>query len=1077
MNPLTGTLHMLLSYSQFIQRQGVKSPVYLLNPPAVLQSELQLPRQSVLHYLELSQDNHFPERTLNYFNGIKESKRIPIFTVMDLAEKDRSMVVENKRAAEEVRRWVQNNLRQFQVADLLKAPNKDEQAISVFNYNLLKDLYKQREYAADRYRHFWYLQLTYWHHVAAAAKLDPTAHQIVPIDIPAAIPSREIFDRLLTLSPVQLMRVVTDPRLLRILDLYCWLNEKDRMMSTMKGIDLSIVDRITLELRTGGYSCFLPLELLSNLSTESSVKSTQKLEPKRLRKLLLVFLRKLQQKVVELAGDDTPPVEKEDELEDLGGNEDIEGVIETESTVPTISGLQPELNVQSLDDKLIIASADSDLNSLLDEDTGDDIFDAVFEKKIAAIGEEKPGSAVKRLIEQLDEPAEEEPEPVALKPYSEDEVHTLLRTPSATEQLDQYIDNAIAGKTLTSAEIRALRKLKEARALVKNPYNDKESLDAFVTKPAPSVALSKEAIQLPISNPLVAEDLKTDVLAQFNTQYLNTAYKKDVVACIQQFEHADIIIKDWRVEKVTSAVDHYELHSLTVKPLRGKESQIYFRLPVISRDNTFVSSGIEYAMKKQRIDLPIRKVSPIKVALTSNYGKLFIGRTERKANDPIAYIVKYIQSDYLGERAAIKRLVPAGKRLNHLKLPNIYSALASRFNEIQIGTDTLLLNPDDVKNHIKPEVVKALEEHQLMFCGYRANKHILAVDQRNVFYDYSNNLERLGTIDELLQLDKDKLPRAFSTLRVLGDEIPLGVCLGYYLGLSGLIAATQTNYQIIGPRQQYRPSDDELVLRFADCKLVLATDTEEKKLLLAGFLYFKDITKLHPLALFDDQDVYLPLLEHRGSKVIHLKELVNLKDLFIDPITKDVLLGMDEPTDFLKLLLRANELLSDFSHPDVNDSRFIRVRGFDRIPGLMYRAIAEGVREHRIKGRASAKISVDPYKVWNAITQDNTVKITENINPVLNAKENEGLTIAGAEGLSKGAVPMALRRYHPSDAGLISEGTVDSSDVAINTYLTPYAKLNDIRGTVKTDAGEVQQNPMKLFSTAALLSPMTEHDD
>ena len=107
--------------------------------------------------------------------------------------------------------------------------------------------------------------------------------------------------------------------------------------------------------------------------------------------------------------------------------------------------------------------------------------------------------------------------------------------------------------------------------------------------------------------------------------------KKDVLACIKNLEKSGIIIKEYEIERVNQVTGNYDIHRLTLKPLHGKESTIYFRLPHIDKEGEMLVSGVRVMMRKQRTDLVIRKIAPTKVALTTNYGKLFVQRTEKKA--------------------------------------------------------------------------------------------------------------------------------------------------------------------------------------------------------------------------------------------------------------------------------------------------------------------------------------------------------------------------------------------------------------------------------------------------------------
>jgi len=64
---------------------------------------------------------------------------------------------------------------------------------------------------------------------------------------------------------------------------------------------------------------------------------------------------------------------------------------------------------------------------------------------------------------------------------------------------------------------------------------------------------------------------------------------------------------------------------------------------------------------------------------------------------------------------------------------------------------------------------------------------------------------------------------------------------------------------------------------------------------------------------------------------------------------------------------------------------------------------------------------------------------------------------------------MRLKIFHKNDMGLISESTSDSSDVGINTYLSPYAKFKDVRGTIKNiNSSEIDKS--YLFSYFSFIS-------
>jgi len=68
------------------------------------------------------------------------------------------------------------------------------------------------------------------------------------------------------------------------------------------------------------------------------------------------------------------------------------------------------------------------------------------------------------------------------------------------------------------------------------------------------------------------------------------------------------------------------------------------------------------------------------------------------------------------------------------------------------------------------------------------------------------------------------------------------------------------------------------------------------------------------------------------------------------------------------------------------------------------------------------------------------------------------------------------REFHPSDMGVISESTSDSSDVGINTYTSANPNFTSVRGATKRfDMKDPKAS--SLLSTSALISVGSDRDD
>lgn len=1064
---------MLLLLNQFLLKQGIRSPLYLLNPTIVPHDIVALPRYAVVHHLDTKQNIHFPSRDSYYLNAVTDkTKKIPITHVEDLDIKDGVSTIENKYLPSEIRKWHQANMKEFRAVNLVELPNKDTNLVSIFNYNLLKDLYKYSTSTEKPYHQFYNLNVTYWNKVKEALDADTESIHFVSFNLPNSIPNYNILDLMIKFSPAKLSRVANDMDLLRVIDLYKWMMVATRVDSTMVGISDEDSKRLMVELKYKGHSAFLPLHVLRSLAKESTLEADTKVAGNKVQRILVVMLHKLQDRVNALLENsveniETPEETPEDLAKQIQSEDDDEEhahAADDPHTLPDIAGIVKPINIDSaIDRDLDVVGLDSVIDSEL--------------SKFEADNEETD-----RLYEQTILRAEKEEEPKVDEPplvVNTDPAHIdqLLNYKTTDDRFNRHISQAVEFKTLTSTEIRSLKRVKETRTLLRSPYDREQKLDQFKVVTPTDIEMTADEMKVNVSSNLLADNLKKEVINTFDRKYINNVLQKDVVACVGNLENADLIIKDYSVEENRSSLGNYEVHKLTIKPFNAKESTVYFRIPKIDKEGEFIASGIKYKMRKQRTDLPIRKISSTRVALTSNYGKLFIFRSERKANDPFDYIANFVRNNYINEEGLVTKIIPGGRALNHLTLPNVYHYLSSNFTEIQTTKCHFLLNYNERKNYLDEKVLKEIDSKGLVFCGYLPNKHILVVGMDDVFSDYTSGMTPVGTIEEILEIDTAKLPKPFTAMKIIGDNIPLGICMAYYLGLNELIAVTGTKFTVLERGKQYKPNRNEVVLRFDDYKLVLEVPNKETELLFNGFLFYKDFIKQHALREFNNKDIYLNMLEFRDASLIHIKELNLLEEMFLDPITVDVLAGMKEPTDYLRLLLRANEMLKDFAYPDVNDPAYSRIRGYDRIPGLMYKALTESVRDFRFKNGNRSKIELDPYKVWNYITQDSTVKITEDINPILDVKESETLTLSGADGLSKDATPKLMRRFHKNDIGLISEATVDSSDVALNIYMPAYAKIKNVRGMVDMTNTEVLENKSKVYSTSVLLAPMSEYDD
>lgn len=477
--------------------------------------------------------------------------------------------------------------------------------------------------------------------------------------------------------------------------------------------------------------------------------------------------------------------------------------------------------------------------------------------------------------------------------------------------------------------------------------------------------------------------------------------------------------------------------------------------------------------------LPIRKVKPERVALTSYYGKVFVERNVKVVHNYAKWLVK--QLDQIGVDPSddrITRVRSANLDFKEVKgLPRLVTTLANHFLSFQVGSKTFYFNYGKRKEHFGEEIVKRAEVDGMVMIGKQGNTPIV-VDQNDTLYlAKENDLDVLGKIEDVVNLERQKAPSDTIDLKIFSKTIPLGVALAYYFGIDAVIDAFDGDVRRVASGTQMNLADDEVPIRFQDETLIFSRDDRLQAMVLGGFNEYKNGLKRFSVNDFNRRDVFLNLVEGYGLANRHLKELELMRDMFIDPITEEILKELDEPTNWFGLLRRAAELLQDDYSPPETDMAHMRIKGYERLAGTVYAELVQATRGYMMReGSPNAALDISPFAVWTAIQNDPSKTQEEDSNPIQNLKQKESVTFMGTGGRSKVSMVGRTRVFGENEKGVISEATVDSGDVAINASMTPNPNITSLRGLTRAYDPK-KDTPTNLVSTSALLTPGADTDD
>ena len=665
----------------------------------------------------------------------------------------------------------------------------------------------------------------------------------------------------------------------------------------------------------------------------------------------------------------------------------------------------------------------------------------------------------------------ETPEPKAKVVPSKAEVLAELHQDGSPDQivLKTMEANAKAG-LISAAEYRKMAAIVTEMANKPEPYGSKLTRKEMAAIPKEVLQLNSEEITLPDSKQVADKTMLSRRTRVFDKKYLEDVRKRDVVKMVDGLQNARVIVKAHEVETTNTVLGKYEHHRLEIHPIDGKPSSIRFTFPVPDEDGTFMASGTKYSIRKQLRDLPIRKTAPTIVELSSYYGKTFIQRSDKAVSSSIGWLQRQLNLAIVNGNEYLTNITPGEVYNCENKTPFIYGVVAEQFEKLSAGNNHLYFNYARRKEFIAPELLKKIEKDGRVFCGYVGKTVPIVVDPKGDFIAVTESGEKpLGDIYTLLKLPTDSMPINYTELKVFSKYVPTGVVLAFYIGFTKLLGLTEATYRTVEARKNKNLQPHEYAIVFKDISYVFDRRQEEASMLLAGFMPYEKTTKLYDVEHFDHQAVYLNLLMSKGLSAMYIRELTEMENAFVDPITKDTLVEMKEPTTFKGLLVRANELLMTYDHPVTQDTDAMRLTGYERFAGAMYKEIVKQTRAYRGRNLAGrSKINMGHYDVWNTIMSDPSIKTVEDINPVHNLKESEVVTFLGDGGLSRETMTKPTRAMHRSNAGIISESTVDNTGVGTIAYMTGDPAIVSLRGMMKPSE---QPNVTQMVSSAALLSP------
>ena len=592
------------------------------------------------------------------------------------------------------------------------------------------------------------------------------------------------------------------------------------------------------------------------------------------------------------------------------------------------------------------------------------------------------------------------------------------------------------------------------------------------------------------------EDIKLDVVDQgmiskttlvsstkdLDAQYIKSGMMdRDIASVLTSFNKLGMFLVDLKIEDQVDELNEFKSYVCKYEDVEHKSHTIRFQVPKVDEMGRAKVNGVLKVMVKQRVANPICKVRPTRVTLNSNYNKLLVERNENVAHSFINWFFKAL--DKAGEAGWKYTLSHNRCTYPNVALPFELTEIGQRYDKIIFNGGLLyvgVMNRGDLVPPKYKETVKSLEKENGCWFGYRNDEMFFITNTGCVAVKNMTSNEEVfygAFIDFFEWLTGCTMTpmTEFAELTVLSWKVPVIFALAYRYGLSDMLRYTGADFEILDVNARYDRITSDIVIKFSDKKLIIHRTPRNNALLFGGLcIYdFSDIS----IEDMDEKDVYYELLSQKKVSTNLIKGINSLFDLFIDPITRDVLREMKEPTDLRDLLIRAVTLLTTSEHKEEASASNFRFRGVEQITGIVYNEMARAFATYKNRGRgATNKFSIKEYQVKQRIAKEQLTENVSIINPLDDIKTYSKFSNAGSGGRSNDTFMISDRQFTKDQIGIVSEATVDNGKVGLNATLPANPIIVNGRGMVQTiDPSKLEPENYLSFNT--LLMPACTNDD
>lgn len=708
------------------------------------------------------------------------------------------------------------------------------------------------------------------------------------------------------------------------------------------------------------------------------------------------------------------------------------------------------------------------------ETKAQDATDSVIKKakidpdKISAEDKEKIQNTVKKAIPDptfKEEPVHNDADEVV-------DTETELDIPKGTkvEQSDD-VDDLLAAKM----KGESLQNYKRNQML-KEKYKELKLGDV----PLESIIKEDEEYNIPeldVKAHTVNDDMKQVKAARFDEAYNEQLAKKDLTNILLHFSHVDpalYINKDIQVTDASTPTDRMIRYTVEFESEDRKRHRFPFLLPKMYKEKYLFLNDQKMNLLHQKLPFPVTKVSPEKCQAVTSYKKIFTERYGSNLSPRVTRLTKLLTSPNCPKSVVVEK--GNALKLNTTFLTTLeYDELSTSIVRLTVGNRNNMTRvffdlsvayaviPGNAPRPDNPVETQPLYPIAVMTKHGAEPVYFYLSPVTN--FVYQDNGTVLGELSEfIIKLIEEYDPKItemfanistgtkfiYSRSRVMDENVPTILMLAAADpgGLTAVLEKAKVEYGFVGNRKDVpKPEDKDSIgtIPFEDGILWFNRYPFERSLLMNGLNTFP--TKMYSFYDLNTRDALVNIFDGMFGRRNLYDSLRNFYYMFVDPITADILVRLNMPTDFTRLILFCNDILVDNSFQIDSDYHNSRIRSNEIIYAHLYRFLAEAWGNWRT-GRQE-KFSIREDAVIKELLTSNIVDPHSELNIMLETENDRQVKLKGPSGMNEDrSFTLEKRAYHNSMQGILGMNTTASGEVGISRHLVLNPEINDSRGFI-----------------------------